>query len=69
MSRPNAKVTIEVTERELAYLKSAIGYPNARYIQLQCKLGNASQEMREAKRIKNREAKLARTEKWKAANA
>ena len=63
MSAKNARVTIEVTERELRYLMDAIGYPNSRFPQLQHKLGNAAQEMREAKRAKNREAKIARTEK------
>jgi hypothetical protein len=67
MSRPNAKVTIEVTERELAYLMRVTDYPYGNFSQLNHKLGDAAQQMREAKRIKNREAKLARTEKRKAA--
>lgn len=69
MSAKNAKVTIEVTERELAYLKAATGYPYGSFPQLATKLGDASQEMREAKRIKNREAKLARNQAREAAEA
>lgn len=70
MSASNPTVTIEVTEKELAVLSYRFDFPEGnRYPHLQEKLSAAAKDMREAKRIKNRETKLARMEKRKAAEA
>jgi len=66
MSRP--AVAIQVTERELAYLKRVTDYPCGSFPQLNTKLGDASQAMREAKREANRANKIARNER-RIANA
>jgi len=60
MSAGNPTVTIEVTEKELAYLKSLTGFPSYRFPQLQDKLTAADKDMRQAKRLKNRANKIAR---------
>jgi hypothetical protein len=69
MSRPNAKVTIEVTERELRYIMDATGYPYGGFPQLKSKLGDAAQAMREARKTISREAKIARNKAREAATA
>lgn len=68
MSTPKPRVTIEVTEKELAYLMRVIDYPYSNHPQLQSKLGDATQQMREAKRAYNRELKRLRTEKKQRAS-
>lgn len=58
-----ATVSVELTERELSYLRELTGYPNGRFPQLQVKLGDAFKDMREAKRVRNRALKAERNEK------
>jgi hypothetical protein len=60
MSTQKPRVTIEVTERELAYLAHCIDYPYSSHQQLNTKLGDAKQAMRLAKRDYNRALKEER---------
>lgn len=66
MGRRNPAVNLRVTERELAVLMSKVGYAS-QYTTLRDKLVAASADMREAKRLKNREAKMARFRKSREA--
>lgn len=58
----NPTVAINVTARELAILSAHVGY-NSHYTTLRDKLSAAHEDMKQATRLKNREAKLARKER------
>lgn len=62
MSAKNPTVSIQVTERELRLLMDRFDY-SSRYVGLREKLYAAHEDMRKAKTLKNRAAKLARVAK------
>jgi len=68
MSTQKPRVTIELTEKELAYLMRVTDYPFGSHVQLAAKLGDATKNMREAKRAYNRALKQERNEKRQRAS-